>query len=220
MAQETAMLQADILGTNRERGVSALGPLPLPGYGVYDAADGHVFLMAMGTAGAGFPGLVEFMDQTGDAADLLSEPYKTFTTEGMNTNEILAAVAGGEGLEYLAVRLGHVDEVVRAFCLKHPKLYLYEEGQRRRILVGIVNSPVDILESPQLNARDWFVELDDPGRGVSLRYPGPPWQLQGTPADLRRPAPLLGEHNQEIFTALGISSDDLSALARSGVVSQ
>ena len=70
------------------------------------------------------------------------------------------------------------------------------------------------MDSPQLEARDWFVNFDDPGRGVTLRYPGPQWQLQGTPATLRRHAPLLGEHNAEIFAELGV---DASELATGGV---
>ena len=115
--------------------------------------------------------------------------------------------------------LAHMDDVVRAFCQRHRKLYLYEEGQERRILVGVVNTPQDILESPQLEARDWFVNLDDPGRGVTLRYPGPQWRLQGTPSTLRRPAPLLGEHNEEIFGELGVDAGELADLSAGGVVS-
>jgi crotonobetainyl-CoA:carnitine CoA-transferase CaiB-like acyl-CoA transferase len=218
IAQETAIMQADILGTNRERGVPMRG-LNMPGSGLHDAADGHVFLVASGLAGSGFVGLLGFMQETNDQQDLDQDPYDTFIHESMNTNFIMAMAADPEQAAPLMERLGHMDEVVRAFCRKHPKRYLYEEGQRRRILVGVVNTPQDILDSAQLKERDWFVDLDDPGRGVTLRYPGPQWQLQGTPATLRRPAPLLGEHNDELFAEVGVDVGELAELVSAGVVS-
>ncbi len=201
------MMQADILGTNRERGVPARG-LDIPGLGLHETADGHVYMMASGLAGAGFAGLVELMDLTGDAEDLTSDEYAAFIAEKMNTNFLMVALADESQRAPVQEKLDHMDQVVRDFCRKHPKLYLYEEGQSRRVLVGMVSTPQDILDSPQLAARDWFTDLEDPGRGVTLHYPGPQWQLHGTPWSLRRPAPLLGEHNNELFTELGI---DVSA---------
>jgi benzylsuccinate CoA-transferase BbsE subunit len=210
MSQETAMQQADILGTNRARGSSALGNLAIPGLGLHETADGYVYMMASGFAGAGFRGLVELMDATGDAQDLHEEPYNTFIDTSMNRNFIFAALTDPAKAAEVIPILQHLDQVVREFTKKHPKLYLYEEGQNRRVLVGMVSTPDDILNSPQLNARNWFVDLEDPGRGITLHYPGPQWQLQGTPVTLRRPAPLLGEHNDEVFAEAGV---DVAALA-------
>lgn len=201
MSQETAMMQADILGTNRERGVPMRG-LDIPGLGLHETADGHVYMMASGLAGAGFQGLVELMELTGDAQDLIEEPYVSFIDEKMNTNFIMAALSDESQRAAVQDTLVHMDQVVREFTKKHPKLYLYEEGQARRVLVGMVSTPQDILDSPQLAGRNWFVDLQDSGRGVTLHYPGPQWDLHGTPATLRRPAPLLGEHNDEVFAEI------------------
>jgi crotonobetainyl-CoA:carnitine CoA-transferase CaiB-like acyl-CoA transferase len=128
--------------------------------------------------------------------------------------DLFTTPEGGDLIEML----GHIDGVVRDFCRQHPKRLLYEEGQRRRILVGMVSSPKNISESPQLAARDWFLDLEDPGRGVTLRYPGFPWQLKGTPATLRRPAPLLGEHTNEVLGELGLSQDEIGELAAAEVI--
>ena len=65
-------------------------------------------------------------------------------------------------------------------------------------------------------AREWFRSIDDAGRGQTLRYPGPPWRLHGTPATLRRPAPLLGEHNMEVFRESGLAPDAIAALTSDG----
>ena len=67
MAQETAMMQADILGTDRERTRRDGSPaFEMPGLGSTECADGHVYMMARGTAGTGFAGVVALMAQAGD----------------------------------------------------------------------------------------------------------------------------------------------------------
>jgi benzylsuccinate CoA-transferase BbsE subunit len=216
MAQETAMQGADILGEDRVRG-GALA-FRLPGLGLYECADGYVYMMAAGLAGSGFPGLLELMVETDEAGDLTEEPYATFIAESMNRGLLTAAAQDPATLEELMGTLEHIDEIVCAFLLNHPKQYVYQRSQEYRVLVGMVSTPQDISNSPQLAARDWWREIDDPGRGRTLRYPGPPWQLRGTPATLRRPAPLLGEHNEELFLEVGLAAGEIGALARAGVV--
>jgi crotonobetainyl-CoA:carnitine CoA-transferase CaiB-like acyl-CoA transferase len=213
MAQETAMMTTDILRTNRERTGGITGGLRIPGVGLYEAADGYVYTLAAGLAGSGFQGVLLLMDELGFEHDLREEPYATFIRESMNRALLLQAAQDPTRLAGLQEKLSHIDELLTAFLSQHPKRVLYERGQAHRLLIGVVSTPQDISESPQLNARDWFVEIDDPKRGRRLRYPGPPWQLRGTPATLRRPAPLLGEHNAEVFADLGVPPEQIEALA-------
>jgi benzylsuccinate CoA-transferase BbsE subunit len=208
MAQETAMMTADILGTNRERTGGAGAVLRIPGIGLYAASDGWVYTMAAGTAGSGFPGVLAMMDELGYAHDLREEPWATFIHESMNRQLLLQAAQDPARLAELTERLSHIGDVVTAFFQEQPKRVLYEVGQKHRLLIGMVSTPQDISESPQLNARDWFVEIDDPKRGRRLRYPGPPWRLHGTPARLRRPAPLLGEHGAEVLAEIAAAAGE------------
>jgi crotonobetainyl-CoA:carnitine CoA-transferase CaiB-like acyl-CoA transferase len=136
----------------------------------------------------------------------------------MNRALLTQLAADPSGLTELIAKLDHIQEVVVAFMLKHPKEYLYEEAQARRVLAGMVSTPEDISINKQLAGRGWWREIEDTGRGKTLRYPGPPWQFEGTPATLRRAAPLLGEHNQEIFGELGLSADEIGALATEGAI--
>ena len=199
MAQETAMMQADILGTDRERrGAGSLLDFDIPGLGLYECADGYVYLMASGTAGSGFPGLVDFIEAGGGIEDLRQEPYGSFIAEKMNRAVLTPLVADPTQREEVLATLAHIDDVVRRHLRGQPKRELYERGQERRVLVGMVSTPEDIAASPQLLTREWFTDLEDPARG-RLRYPGAPWQLLGTPATLRRPAPRLGEHTSEVM---------------------
>jgi crotonobetainyl-CoA:carnitine CoA-transferase CaiB-like acyl-CoA transferase len=115
--------------------------------------------------------------------------------------------------------LAHVYGVLSRFFLKHTKAALTEEAQRRRIILFPVHSSRDLLEHPQLIARDFFQELEHPELGETLRYPGAPYRLSETPWHLRRRAPLIGEHNEEIYGGeLGLSRAELAVLMAVGTI--
>jgi crotonobetainyl-CoA:carnitine CoA-transferase CaiB-like acyl-CoA transferase len=65
-----------------------------------------------------------------------------------------------------------------------------------------VNSAADVLNSPHLRSRDYFVALPVPDDGA-VTAPGAPFKLAATPCALRRPAPRLGEHTAEVLNEIG-----------------
>jgi benzylsuccinate CoA-transferase BbsE subunit len=94
---------------------------------------------------------------------------------------------------------------------------IYREGQRRHLAITPVSTAADVADDPHLAAREWFVALEH--RAGRLRYPGAPYRLSGTPWRLARPAPAVGEHNDEVYRGeLGLSADDCRALAGQGVI--
>ena len=213
MAQETAMQFADILGQDRARAGEPPTRTPGPGTGLFEAADGYVYVVS-GTAGAGFGGVLDLMAVTDDLGDLAQEPYASFVRGPMSPVELGRMARSPQHLAELEAMAEHVRAAVAAFIKRYPRQYLYEQGQQRRLLIGMVSTPQDISTNTQLNARQWFVEIEDRARGRTLRYPGPPWRLTGSPATLRHPAPLLGEHNREL---LGASERQPSLPARAAV---
>ncbi len=217
-AEETAMQSADILGVNRQRtgGGGATG-FKMPGLGVYETADGALYSMCTGNAGSGFQGLVELMREFDGPGEIHQEPLSSFVQERMNTQLLMQAMQDPEGASDILGTLRRVDAIAVDFFKRHPTQRIYQRGQELRVLLGPVNSPQDISESEQLAARGWFRTIEDPGRGRSLRYPGPPWMLEGTPASLRRPAPLLGEHTREVLAEAGIEGGMVDALLEAGV---
>jgi crotonobetainyl-CoA:carnitine CoA-transferase CaiB-like acyl-CoA transferase len=77
----------------------------------------------------------------------------------------------------------------------------------------------DLLEHPQLLARSFFQLLEHPELGETLSYPGAPYQLRETPWQLRRRAPLIGEHNEAIYGGeLGLSRAELAVLLAAGAI--
>ncbi|MGE3960080.1 MAG: CaiB/BaiF CoA transferase family protein [Dehalococcoidia bacterium] len=204
IAQETAMQQADILGTNRQRlGVMRPGGFKMPGLGLYEAADGYIFTMSSGTAGAGFAGLADLIEELDGPGPLNDEPLATFARERMNAGILATQMLDPAQAAALGPTLVAIEEIVAAFFRRHPKELLYERGQDRRVLIGAVNTPAEISGDAQLAARDWFREVEDTARGQRLRYPGPAWFFELMPAVLQRPAPRLGEHTREVLDELG-----------------
>ena len=202
MAQQNAMPTADILGYSMKRwGDNPRTGFVMPGLGVYACEDGHVYAM-LGSVGSGFRGLFDFMDETGEADELRAESLAEFIRDTLATGMITAVMRDPTQAGHARPLLEQIDLVVRRFMRNHSKQYLYEEGQRRRVSIGMVSTPVDLSANAQLVARGWFVPIEDARRGISLRYPGQPWQLAASPASIRRPAPLLGEHDAEIESEL------------------
>jgi crotonobetainyl-CoA:carnitine CoA-transferase CaiB-like acyl-CoA transferase len=88
---------------------------------------------------------------------------------------------------------------------------------------GVPGGPVltysQALAQPQVAARDMVVEVDHPVIG-RMRALGMPAKLSETPASIRRPAPLLGQHSREVLRAHGHSDAEIDDLLKRGVVTE
>jgi crotonobetainyl-CoA:carnitine CoA-transferase CaiB-like acyl-CoA transferase len=112
-----------------------------------------------------------------------------------------------------------VHAALQAFFASKTKRHIYTEAQRRRLPLAPVNTPGDLVDSPQLQARGFFVDVEHPELGTSVRYPGAPYALSATPWRITRRPPWLGEHNEDIYVQeLGVSRDELSALRAGGII--
>ena len=218
IAQETAMQSYDLNKTVRGR-MGGRGGLPItvPGMGPYEASDGWIWGYMGAPGGAPWPELLKWMEEEGEAEDLMQEPYRS-TIEQLNLRFLSGLMLNPEEAKPKVPILNHIDEVLQRFFAGKTKWELYEGGQGRRLLIGIVSTPEDLTKNPQLNARGWFQEVEHPDLGETLRYPGPPYRLSATPWRIARRPPLLGEHNAEVLGELGYSQEELEALAASGAV--
>lgn len=98
----------------------------------------------------------------------------------------------------------------------------YEEWEKallaNGIPVGAINSIAEVVEHPQVKARGTLVEMDHPRAG-KVRMVGAPVRLSETPGSVRTPAPMLGEHTEEVLKGLlGLGADEIASLRRAGVI--
>jgi benzylsuccinate CoA-transferase BbsE subunit len=102
---------------------------------------------------------------------------------------------------------------------KFTKEELYNEALKRGIMLCPVNSSKDIIENAQLKYRGFWVDINHPELSTNITYPGAFAKLSETPVKIRYRAPLIGEHNLEIYQGeLGLSSSKLNDLLHAGII--
>ncbi len=111
-----------------------------------------------------------------------------------------------------------VDALMAPWLMARDRGTIFAETRAQRIPAGPVNTMKDVVEDAHLRQRQYFVTVarDDTG---PLTYPGAPYRLSRTPWAIRRPAPRLGEHNEEVYGGrLGISREELLLLGQTGII--
>jgi benzylsuccinate CoA-transferase BbsE subunit len=112
-----------------------------------------------------------------------------------------------------------IEVPIANLFLKYTKEELYSEAQKRGIMLCPVCNSKDILGNAQLKARDFWVEVSHPELSTSITYPGAFAKLSQTPLMIKHRAPLIGEHNLDIYQGeLGLSHSELTVLRRAGVI--
>lgn len=130
--------------------------------------------------------------------ELVDEPwFASGKTRAEHADELDAAVGA-----WIAAR--DRDEVVRAF----------EEAQAA---VAPIYDIEDVFADPQFQALGTLARVPDPDLGEVV-MPNVLFRLSETPGGIRWAGPHLGEHNAEVYGALGVTPEELAALAERGVV--
>jgi crotonobetainyl-CoA:carnitine CoA-transferase CaiB-like acyl-CoA transferase len=91
------------------------------------------------------------------------------------------------------------------------------EFEAAGVPVGPINKIGDVLGDPQVKARDMVVEVEHSRVGKTPAI-GLPIKFSETPGNVRRGAPVLGEHTEQVLTALGYSASRIEELRKEGAV--
>lgn len=152
-----------------------------------------------------------FIWQTGGGAEW-SDIAEFFGKEELK-EERFSTVAG---------RTVHGEDLDRLVCEATQDRTMHElfrtAAEQYHMLFGIVQEPDDLARCSHLDARDFFHVVDHPVIG-RIKVPFRLWSMSESPAVYRRPAPLLGQHNSEVFgDMLGLDADSMARLAATGVI--
>ena len=111
------------------------------------------------------------------------------------------------------------QDTISKFFLKRTKKEIAEEGLKRGINAVIASDPADVLSNSHLIARNFWIGLEHPELGVALNYPRHFFLCSKTENYVRRPAPNIGQDNNEIYgKELGLSSTEIAALKETKVI--
>jgi CoA:oxalate CoA-transferase len=90
--------------------------------------------------------------------------------------------------------------------------------EEARVPCSPVNNIVEMVNDPQVAAREMLIDVEYPGIG-KVPLPGPAIKMSETPGAIEMPAPKAGEHNQEVYSSLlGFDSEQLGKLRAEGVI--
>lgn len=124
--------------------------------------------------------------------------------------------------EYARVsgRLAHLEEIELAlspWLLEHNKEEIFRLVQSQGMDWGVLFDTKELIENEHYRARGFWATATHPVVG-ELTYPGPHYRLMETPWALRGPAPMLGQHNGEVYGEIGLGAEDLDILRERGVI--
>ena len=157
---------------------------------------------------------------------------KTTMDRAVRSWGVYDAFKARDGYVAIAVQTGRMEDAMRELIGVEEATYeavakwvserTVEEVVDTLVKLGIPVAPVNdldaVMRNEQARAREMFVKVDHPKLGEIL-LPGFHIKLSETPGDISRPAPLLGQHNREVYSRLlGLSEEELEELRREGVI--
>ena len=119
-----------------------------------------------------------------------------------------------------SLRRQHYQELaeeLEATLSKRPAAHWLAQLEEAKVPSGPINTMAEVYADPQIQARDMVVELSHPTAGP-IKSIGIPVKLSETPASIRRPAPLLGQHSEEVLQENGFSAEEVRRLAEAGII--
>ncbi|MEX0783504.1 MAG: CoA transferase [Dehalococcoidia bacterium] len=98
-----------------------------------------------------------------------------------------------------AAIFGAGRDCVNFIASQLPAYRFFSEGQQHGFQVGVIYSPEEVFQDPHFQARGFPVEVHYPELERSFLYPGAPYAFEKSKWAIRRRAPLLGEHTEEVL---------------------
>lgn len=171
---------------------------------IFPCKDGFInFILYGGPAGrATNKALTQWMAEEGMATEyLLNKDWDSFDIATVTQEEV-----------------DLIEAPVAEFLKTKTKTEFLQQAIKRRMLGYPVSTAEDILKDPQLEAREFWQEIEEPGLGTTLTYPGGFAKFSGGACRIWRPAPRIGEHNGEVYAELGLGRDEQLKLKQAGVI--
>jgi crotonobetainyl-CoA:carnitine CoA-transferase CaiB-like acyl-CoA transferase len=144
---------------------------------LFQCADGrYVYYVLILTDTGSWKSLVRWLDEKDMAANLTDPEF--------------------EDISYRQQHFADIQTIIECFFLVQTAEEAYHAGQAHGLPIGILNAPEDLLKDEHLQARGFFVDVEQ-ADGSTVKFPGAPYHFSSFSGVPLRRAPLLGEHDGE-----------------------
>ena len=171
---------------------------------MWPCRDGYIIWLYFGGQSAQWTQrLVEWIESEGMADDFLKKlDWETLDFSTLTQEDI-----------------DRIEAPMRTFFMAHTKEELHKGALERHVMIFPVHTTADTLESAQLAARGFWVSMQHPELGTDITYPGAFAHASEIPPEISHRAPLIGEHNKEVYEKeLGFSREEIVILKQAGVI--
>ena len=193
--------------TRRMAGGAKMGPLEIRL--LWPAKDGHVSIAYLfGSAFAHFT--KRLMDW------IYEEGFCDEEVQQMDWVDMGGGLFGGDPKtieDYERLKL-----IVEDFTKTKTKAELFQNALDRGLLVAPVTTIDEVVESKQLESRQYWTTVDHEEIGKAFAYPGPFAKFSEQPISYKRRPPKIGEHNAEVYGELGLDAQALAELQGKGII--
>jgi len=107
--------------------------------------------------------------------------------------------------------------ILLPWLLERTKREVWQAAQNQQMLSAPIYTTEDLITDPHYNERGFWVEIEHPAAG-KIKYAGAPFKMTKTPWGIRRPAPLLGQHNEEVLHSLGYGDEEIVRLRQQNII--
>lgn len=162
---------------------------------------------------------------TGELPHVIRKKYRTGVGGIFKAKDGYVQVTGARGAQTdrLSKLFGvdHVDdEILKKWIEERTVAEVVELFSKNDLPVAPCNHVYDVVKDPHLQARNFFVEIQDPRiKDKKVLFPDFPIKFSETPSHIDTPSPMLGQHNEEILSnLLGFSKEQVAKLREERVI--
>ncbi len=179
--------------------INAVKPRRTPGStvgtGTFPCRDGYIVFSG---GGARLPQTIAMIGQP----EMLTDPRFSTRSAQLDPENIIAFNHG----------------ILMPWFMQHTMRDAWAKAQEHHIISGPIFNSHDLLSDGHFRGRGVWENIEHPAAGT-LEYPGRPFIMEKTPWQIRRPAPLLGQHNHEIYCdMLGYSLADVANMPSQSMI--
>lgn len=111
-----------------------------------------------------------------------------------------------------------LNDLMQQWCAGKTKAEVLAELESAKLPAAPLNSPQEVLDDPHVEAMGYLKRVPFPGASKPVPLIETPFRLSATPGSIRRRAPLLGEHTDEVLAEIGYSAAEIAQLRGNNIV--